>query len=181
MPYFDDRNYTICTSSTRPTAFAGRMIYETDTRFTLVYDSTLAAWLPPRNTKWGYYGHSTGSGTAFASLSPVQIQVDDLSINTGRRIAIEFAMLARSSVGDTIATYTIDYQQAALGWTNLRTIRQSYPIANAAATDSLQWTEHLNIAATDVYDFRVGSSRLAGTGTVTPTFVGLEIRDDGPG
>lgn len=46
-------NYQICTSSTRPASpFHGLQIYETDTKKTLYYDTTLG-WVPPWNTAWG--------------------------------------------------------------------------------------------------------------------------------
>lgn len=71
-------NRFICTSSTRPSSpLDGWEIYETDTKNTLVYDSTLG-WIAPWNTAWGR--------VAFASISSDQTPITTVTDATGYSI-----------------------------------------------------------------------------------------------
>lgn len=68
----------VCTSSTRPSSpSAGRVIYETDTGYILVYVGATSTWQPPWSVAWG----SVGKAQATAVQGSITTVTDITSLS----------------------------------------------------------------------------------------------------
>lgn len=102
-------NYQIVTSSTRPSVpYAGQKIYETDTRKTLVYDSTLAGWYPPWNLPWGQVvSAAVTSNIALATGGPWDmpgVVIPSVPVVNGRRYRVSANLWVTSGVAQVVST-----------------------------------------------------------------------------
>jgi len=77
----------VVTSSSRPTADEGRMIYEADNRGFTYYDTEETDWLPPWNLAWGAldYAESTTAQTAISTLADLTSLSVTFNAVAGRR------------------------------------------------------------------------------------------------
>jgi hypothetical protein len=84
----------VCTSSTRPTApFEGQMIYETDTKISLIYNGSAWVCLTPQSTTINATG--SRSSTAYGDLGTGAGPA--ISIQTGSKALVTISAVAQSS------------------------------------------------------------------------------------
>lgn len=174
-------NYTIVTSSTRPSSpYTGQAIYETDTARLLIY--VAGNWYPSWNQPWGYLGRTTGVGTAFDATSPTQATLSSIETFNGRVYEVVFDMTARSAVSDTIVNFSFDIDTGG-GYVAQRSFRDTFSLGSAVnSSESFHHTlRYLGGVYSAVTNFRVVSSRITGTASVTtPAEVNLAVYDMGP-
>lgn len=66
-------------SSSRPTGYEGRAVYDTDTDALMVYASVGTGWRPPWNLPWGYLGHAAITANQ-NSVGPGGVDVTGLAV-----------------------------------------------------------------------------------------------------
>lgn len=183
MGYWNDRDYVICTSTTRPTGWDGRMIYETDTNKNLVWHGELADWYPPWNTSWGRIASSEVTGTAFDSLTPTQLTISNLTYLAGRLIRFSFAFRARTATAGTLVNCALGVDFGSGTFTTVRNVHNTFAISTGASmSETWMYEEDSNITTTTtVGQVRLITERITGTAsTTTPNMVILRVDDIGP-
>ena len=66
-------------SSSRPTGYEGRAVYDTDTDAFMIYASSGTGWRPPWNMPWGYLGHAQITANQ-SSVGPGGVDITSLAV-----------------------------------------------------------------------------------------------------
>lgn len=138
----------------------------------------------PWNIGWGEQRHKQDdTGGAWGALAPTVIETLDVPLVAGRRVRVNYSSVYRVSVADSIADWVIQWRISGGTYVGIRTLR-SRPAAASAGTSTdtfAAWSRPLDIATDGLYDFRVVTSRISGTGTFTLTTQQiLNVDDVGP-
>jgi hypothetical protein len=98
------KQYVTATSSARPAASEGRLIWETDTDRLMVYDG--AEWTPPTNTAWGVDGSVTHSVGFHSLATSAATAIFAVTLRSDRKYQVSASMstLANDTTGTGGAT-----------------------------------------------------------------------------
>ena len=173
------QSHQIVTSSTRPSVkWDGLMIYETDTKNTLVWNDAQSAWQQPWNQPWGIiaYQKLTSNSGSFTTLAEI-ITTDAVDLLAGRSYAVSCTARIYQSGAGSGAQNVVAYADT----TGLATT--SMVEAGATKTVTHQITDVLYEPSSDeTIDFSLwagatSSSLLVNTAT-GPSYI--MVKDVGP-